>query len=52
MFTYKEITKESFLSDPIWTEMDVVIASLPFTFTAEEITSHGQRNFLLAPFVK
>ena len=33
-------------------EMDVVIASLPFTFRVEEITSHGQRNFLLAPFVK
>ena len=32
-------------------EMDVVIASLPFTFRDEEI-SHGQRNFLLAPFVK
>lgn len=33
-------------------EMDVAIASLPFTFLDEEITSHGQRSFLLAPFVK
>lgn len=33
-------------------EMDVAIASLPFIYRDEEITNHGRRCFLLAPFVK
>jgi hypothetical protein len=33
-------------------EMDVAIASLPFTLRGEDLASHNHRYFLLAPFIK